>query len=86
MHEPSSTDRISKEEAPGTATVRAADAGGLSPDPSAPPEKRPALLPETRENLQRFRAGGLEVELEFSEGGPTLQEAVEAFLLRQKSG
>ena len=33
-----------------------------------------------------FSVGGVGVKIEFAEGGPSLQETLAAFLIRQKSG
>lgn len=33
-----------------------------------------------------FSVGGVGVKIEFAEGGPSLQDALAAFLIRQKSG
>ena len=62
------------------------DAGSIFLDNTIPREHRAALLLEKIKNPYCFRVGDIGVKLEFSDGGPTLQETLESFLIRKKSG
>ncbi len=51
--------------------------------------KKKRLIQEQKEqerNPYCFSVGGVGVKIEFAEGGPSLQETLAAFLIRQKSG
>ena len=56
------------------------DASGL------PLEKRAARMLEQLKNPYCFRYGDMAIKLEFAEDGPSLQELLTGFFLRQKSG
>ena len=48
--------------------------------------RKPAPARENLDNPYCFSVGGVGVKIEFAEGGPSLQETLTAFLIRQKSG
>lgn len=63
-----------------------ADTGSLSFDRGLPREERLACFLQRAVNPYCFSVGGVGVKIEFAEGGPSLQETLTAFLIRQKSG
>ena len=62
------------------------DASGFVFDNSLPLEKRAARMLEQLKNPYCFRYGDMAIKLEFAEDGPSLQELLTGFFLRQKSG
>ena len=62
------------------------DAGGFVLDHSWPLEKQAARMLEQLKNPYCFRYGDMAIKLEFAEDGPSLQELLTGFFLRQKSG
>ena len=62
------------------------DASGFVFDNSLPLEKRAARVRDQLKNPSGFRYGELAIKLEFAEDGPSLQELLTGFFLRQKSG
>ena len=50
------------------------------------PEERIALFLQAVDNPYCFCIGGIGVKIEFAESGPSLQDTLTDFLLRQKSG
>ena len=63
-----------------------ADASGFTFDPMLPKETRAQRMLEHFKNPYCFRLGDLAIKLEFADEGPSLQELLTAFFLRQKSG
>jgi hypothetical protein len=55
-------------------------------DRTLPREERLARFVKRAVNPYCFSVGGVGVKIEFAEGGPSLQETLTAFLIRQKSG
>ena len=49
-------------------------------------EERINRFLQAAQNLYCFCVGGVGVKIEFSESGPSLQDTLTDFLLRQKSG
>ena len=49
-------------------------------------DRRIALFLQAVENPYCFCIGGIGVKIEFAESGPSLQDTLTDFLLRQKSG
>ena len=62
------------------------DASGFVFDNTLPLEKRAARMLEQLKNPYCFRYGDMAIKLEFAEDGPSLQELLTGFFLRQKSG
>ena len=62
------------------------DVSGMAFDTSLPREERIVLFLQAVENPYCFCIGGIGVKIEFSESGPSLQDTLTDFLLRQKSG
>ena len=62
------------------------DVSGMTFDTSLPREERIALFLQAVENPYCFCIGGIGVKIEFAESGPSLQDTLTDFLLRQKSG
>ena len=62
------------------------DVSGMAFDTSLPREERIALFLQAVENPYCFCIGGIGVKIEFAENGPSLQDTLTDFLLRQKSG
>ena len=60
-----------------------ADVSGMAFDRTLPREER---FVKRAVNPYCFSVGGVGVKIEFAEGGPSLQDALAAFLIRQKSG
>ena len=60
-----------------------ADVSGMAFDRTLPREERLARFVKRAVNPYCFSVG---VKIEFAEGGPSLQETLAAFLIRQKSG
>jgi len=63
-----------------------ADVSGMAFDRTLPREERLARFVKRAVNPYCFSVGGVGVKIEFAEGGPSLQETLTAFLIRQKSG
>ena len=63
-----------------------ADVSGMAFDRTLPREERLARFVRRAVNPYCFSVGGVGVKIEFAEGGPSLQETLAAFLIRQKSG
>ena len=63
-----------------------ADVSGMAFDRTLSREERVALFVKRAVNPYCFSVGGVGVKIEFAEGGPSLQEMLAAFLIRQKSG
>ena len=63
-----------------------ADASGFTFDPMLPKETRAQRMLEHFKNPYCFRLGDMVIKLEFADDGPSLQELLTAFFLRQKSG
>ncbi len=63
-----------------------ADASGFTFDPTLPKETRALRMLEQFKNPYCFRYGDMVIKLEFSEEGPSLQDLLTTFFLRQKSG
>ena len=55
-------------------------------DNSLSMEQRAARILEQFKNPYCFRYGDMAIKLEFAEDGPSLQELLTAYFLRQKSG
>ena len=62
------------------------DVSGMAFDRTLPREERLARFVRRAVNPYCFSVGGVGVKIEFAEGGPSLQDALAAFLIRQKSG
>ena len=62
------------------------DVGSIAFDNKLPREERLARFLRRGINPYCFSVGGIGVKIEFSEAGPSLQDTLTAFLLRQKSG
>ena len=62
------------------------DVSGMAFDTSLPREERIALFLQAVENPYCFCIGGISVKIEFAESGPSLQDTLTDFLLRQKAG
>ena len=62
------------------------DVSGMIFDTSLPREERIALFLQAVENPYCFCIGGIGVKIEFAESGPSLQDTLTDFLLRQKAG
>ena len=60
------------------------DVSGMAFDPSLPREERIALFLQAVENPYCFCIGGIGVKIEFAESGPSLQDTLTDFLLRQE--
>ena len=63
-----------------------ADASGFSFDNTLSRETRALRMLEQLKNPYCFRYGDMVIKLEFSEDGPSLQDLLTTFFLRQKSG
>lgn len=63
-----------------------ADADGLCFDDTLSRRERLARFLHEAANPYCFCVGGVGVKIEFAEDGPTLQDALAGFLLRQRSG
>ena len=63
-----------------------ADLSGLAFNNRLDREERIARLMQGGGNLYCFCVGGVGVKIEFADGGPSLQDALTAFLIRAKSG
>ena len=63
-----------------------ADVSGMAFDLTLPKKERQARFIQWAVNPYCFSVGGVGVKIEFAEGGPSLQETLTAFLIRQKSG
>ena len=62
------------------------DASGFSFDNTLSRETRALRMLEQFKNPYCFRYGEMIIKLEFSEDGPSLQDLLTTFFLRQKSG
>ncbi len=63
-----------------------ADVSGLRLDNSLSHKERLARYLDGTVNPYCFSVGGVGVKIEFAEGGPSLQDRLTDFLIRQKSG
>lgn len=63
-----------------------ADVSGMAFDRTLPREERLARFVKQAVNPYCFSVGGVGVKIEFAESGPSLQEMLASFLIRQKSG
>ena len=63
-----------------------ADVSGMAFDRTLSREERVARFVKRAVNPYCFSVGGVGVKIEFAEDGPSLQELLAAFLIRQKSG
>ena len=63
-----------------------ADVSGMAFDRTLPREERLARVGKRAVHPYCLSGGGVGVKIEFAEGGPSLQETLAAFLIRQKSG
>ena len=63
-----------------------ADVSGMAFDRTLSREERMARFVKRAVNPYCFSVGGVGVKIEFAEDGPSLQELLSAFLIRQKSG
>ena len=63
-----------------------ADVSGMAFDRTLPREERLARFVKRAVNPYCFSVGGVGVKIEFAENGPSLQEMLTAFFIRQKSG
>ena len=63
-----------------------ADVSGMAFDRTLSREERMARFVKRAVNPYCFSVGGVGVKIEFAEDGPSLQELLAAFLIRQKSG
>ena len=63
-----------------------ADVSGMAFDRTLPREERLARVVKRAVHPYCFSVGGVGVKIEFAEGGPSLQETLATFLIRQKSG
>lgn len=62
------------------------DLSGMAFDSTLSHEERITRLLELTGNLYCFRVGEVGVQVEFTEDGPALPDALAAFFIRQKSG
>ncbi len=62
------------------------DVGGMTFDSNLPRKERMSAFLHQAANPYCFCVGGVGVKIEFAEDGPTLQDALCAFLLRQRNG
>jgi hypothetical protein len=62
------------------------DMSGFEFDNTIPREERAKRVLEKIKNPYLFRLGDMAVKVEFTEGGPPLQDLLASFLLRQKCG
>ena len=62
------------------------DVSGMAFNNALPREERIALFLQAVKNPYCFCIGWIGVKIEFAEGGPSLQDTLTDFLLRQKSG
>ena len=63
-----------------------ADMSGFEFDNSLSQEERVKRIFEKIKNPYLFRLGDMAVKLEFADNGPSLQDLMTSFLLRQKCG
>ena len=63
-----------------------ADVSGMAFDRTLPREERLARFVKRAVNPYCFCIGGVGVQIEFSENGPSLQDTLTDYLIRQKSG
>ena len=63
-----------------------ADMSGFELDNTLSHEERVKRIFEKIQNPYLFRLDDMAVKIEFTEGGPPLQDLMRAFLLRQKCG
>ena len=63
-----------------------ADVSGMAFDRTLSREERVARFVKRAVNPYCFSVGGVGVKIEIAEDGPSLQELLSAFLIRQKSG
>lgn len=67
-------------------TSKLADVNTIKLDAALSKEERAAHILQQTPNPYCFRCGEIGVKIEFADSGPTLQDIVTKFLLRQKSG
>lgn len=67
-------------------TSKLADVSTIKLDAALSKEERAAHILQQTPNPYCFRCGEIGVKIEFADSGPTLQDIVTKFLLRQKSG
>lgn len=63
-----------------------ADVSRVKLDNSLPKDKRMARILRAAKNPYCFRYGDMAVKIEFSDNAPPLQDTMQSFLIRQKSG
>lgn len=63
-----------------------ADVSRVKLDKSLPKDKRVARILRAAKNPYCFRYGDMAVKVEFADNAPPLQDTIEGFLIRQKSG
>ena len=72
---------------PGTVNIESLpDASGVCFDNSLPRRERAARMIAHFTNPYCFRFGEMAVKVEYTDGGPSLQEVLSNLFLRQKSG
>lgn len=62
------------------------DVSGMAFNNALSREERINRFLQAAQNLYCFCVGGVGVKIEFSENGPSLQDSLTDFLMRQKSG
>lgn len=63
-----------------------ADISHIKLDHSLPKDKRMARILRATKNPYCFRFGDMAVKVEFTDNAPPLQDTIQGFLIRQKSG
>lgn len=63
-----------------------ADVSRVKLDNSLPKDKRMARILRAAKNPYCFRYGDMAVKIEFADNAPPLQDTMQSFLIRQKSG
>ncbi len=63
-----------------------ADVSRVKLDNSLPKDKRMARILRAAKNPYCFRYGDMAVKIEFVDNAPPLQDTMQSFLIRQKSG
>ena len=62
------------------------DVSGMTFDNTLSHKERVIRFLQVAKNLYCFNIGGVGVKIEFAEGGPSLQDTLTDYLIRQKSG
>ena len=62
------------------------DVSGMTFDNALSRKERVTRFLQVAKNLYCFNIGGVGVKIEFAEGGPSLQDTLTDYLIRQKSG